>query len=165
MWRFSLIIAITCGLGCSANEHPLNADAGNDGAPSGGAGAVGAAGHGGSSGGATGDAGDAPSPEADGGLPPAAMCTSTPVTATEANSVASLGENIDTTCASVVGIFAWKMHATGSACTSPLDCSPVCCPCPNGTQHTLAAWCDHGQCATGDRVSCMVLGSPLKSCM
>src|SRR5262245_28323893 len=77
--------------------------------------------------------------------PPAAMCTGAPQTATEANSVASISENVDTTCVSVVGFETWKMGATGSACTDPLDCTPVCVPCPNGTHHTLASWCDYGQ--------------------
>ena len=84
--------------------------------------------------------------------------------ATEASSVDSISENVDTTCASVVGYLAWKSGAAGDACTTPLDCSPVCVPCPNGTHHTLASWCDHGVCAAPDDVACMVAGTPLKSC-
>src|SRR4029079_17015754 len=97
-------------------------------------------------------------------LPSAAMCTGPDQTATEANSVASVSENVDTTCASVVGFEHWKMGATGSACTDPLDCSPACCPCPNGTHHTLAAWCNQGQCAAPADVACMIEGTPLASC-
>ena len=93
-------------------------------------------------------------------LPAAAMCTGAAQTATETNSVASISENVDTTCASVVGSETWKMGATGSTCTNPLDCTPVCCPCPNGTHHTLASWCNQGQCAPPADVSCMVQGTP-----
>jgi hypothetical protein len=97
-------------------------------------------------------------------LPSAAMCTGPAQTAPEANSVASISENVDTTCASVVGFEHWKMGAIGSACTSPLDCTPVCCPCPDGTHHTLAGWCNQGQCAAGADVACMIDGTPLSSC-
>jgi hypothetical protein len=97
-------------------------------------------------------------------LPPAALCTGAAETATEANSVASISENVDTTCASVVGSEHWKMGATGSPCTGPLDCTPVCCPCPNGTHHTLATWCNQGQCAAAADVACMIEGTPLASC-
>jgi hypothetical protein len=86
------------------------------------------------------------------------------MTATEANSVDSVGENVDTTCASVVGYLPWRSGAAGDACMSPTDCAPVCVPCPNGTKHTLASWCNHGVCAAPGDVACMVAGSPLKSC-
>jgi uncharacterized protein DUF1566 len=153
----SIVTALLAGFGCSVHEHPLapgmDGSAGTDNSSAGGGssgststGAAGSAGAGGTT------------------APPAATCTSTPVAATEANSVDSLGEDVDATCASVAGILDWRMKAAGSSCTSPLDCSPVCSPCPNGSQHALTAWCDHGQCATADRVSCMVLGTPLKSC-
>jgi hypothetical protein len=96
----------------------------------------------------------------DAALPAAAMCTSASETATGTGTVASLSENVDATCASIVGYTTWKNGATGSACTGPLDCTPVCCPCPNGTHHTLAAWCDQGQCAAPADVACMVNGTP-----
>jgi hypothetical protein len=84
---------------------------------------------------------------------------------TEAKSLDSISENVDTTCASVVGYLAWKMGATGSACTSPTDCTPVCVPCPNGTHQSLATWCDHGLCAAPGDVACAIAGTPgLKSC-
>src|SRR5215470_17856498 len=94
-------------------------------------------------------------------LPPTATCVDSPVSATEPNSVTSISENVDTTCASVVGFEPWKMGATGSACTDPLDCTPVCVPCPNGTHHTLATWCDQGHCASPADVACMIAGTPL----
>jgi hypothetical protein len=97
------------------------------------------------------------------GLPPAALCTGAPVSTTEKASINSLGENVDLTCASVVGILNWRMGATGSSCTSPLDCTPVCCPCPNGTHHSLTAWCDHGLCAAPEAVACALLGTPVGS--
>jgi hypothetical protein len=97
-------------------------------------------------------------------LPLAATCTGPAEMATEANSVASISENVDATCASVQGFETWKMGATGSACTDPLDCTPVCCPCPNGTHHTLAAWCNQGQCAAAADVACMIAGTTLNSC-
>jgi hypothetical protein len=92
-------------------------------------------------------------------LPVPAMCTGSAETATEVNSVASISENVDTTCASVVSDMAWNNGAIGSACTQPLDCTPVCCPCPNGTHHTLAAWCNQGHCAAPGDVACMIEGT------
>ena len=157
-----MVVALLGSFACSVHEHPLapgmDGSAGS-GDASGAAGNAGGGSSGSTSMGAAGSAGA-------GGFaaPPAAVCTSTPVAATEANSVDSLGEDVDATCASVAGILNWKLEPAGSNCTSPLDCSPVCSPCPNGKQHALTAWCDHGQCATADRVSCMVLGTPLKSC-
>ena len=97
-------------------------------------------------------------------LPPAAMCADSPVSATAPSSVASISENVDTTCAAVVGFETWGMAATGSTCANPLDCTPVCCPCPNGTHHTLAAWCDQGHCAAPADVACMVAGTNLSAC-
>jgi len=99
-----------------------------------------------------------------GPLPAAAMCAATPVAATEVNSVASAGETNDTTCASVVHVLTWKRAAAKAACASPLDCTPACVACPDGKHHALAAWCDHGSCATADDVACMVAGSSLESC-
>jgi hypothetical protein len=96
-----------------------------------------------------------------GSLPAAATCSGAGIQVTEARSVTSLGENVDTTCASVVGFMTWKMGAAGSACVTPSDCTPVCCPCPNGTHHSLTAWCDHGLCATPDEVACVVKGTAL----
>jgi len=92
-------------------------------------------------------------------LPAPAVCTGSPQTATEANSVASISENVDTTCASIAGDINWKNGATGSSCAQPLDCTPVCCPCPNGTHHTAAAWCNQGLCAAPEDVACMVNGT------
>jgi hypothetical protein len=103
-------------------------------------------------------------PNEGGAVPPAATCTGTPVMATEANSVDSIGENVDTTCAAAVGVLPWKTGAAGDACAAPTDCAPVCVPCPSVAQHTLASWCDHGVCATTGAVACMVAGTPLKSC-
>jgi hypothetical protein len=104
-------------------------------------------------------------PPNDAGVPPAATCTGAPEMPTEANSVDSISENVDATCAAVAGYLPWKSGATGSACTDPVDCSPVCVPCPNGTHHTLASWCNHGACAAPGDVACMVAGTPsLKSC-
>jgi hypothetical protein len=88
------------------------------------------------------------------------MCAGAAETATESDSVASISENVDTTCASVVSYTTWKNGAVGSSCVQPLDCTPVCCPCPNGTHHTLAGWCNHGQCAAPGEVACMVQGTP-----
>lgn len=103
-------------------------------------------------------------PPDDGGVPPAATCSGSPETATGAKSVDSISEDVDTTCASVAGYLSWKMGATGSVCTDPVDCSPVCVPCPDGSHHTLASWCNGGTCAAPGDVACMVLGTPLKSC-
>jgi hypothetical protein len=99
-----------------------------------------------------------------GPLPAAAMCATAPVAETEANSVASVGETNDTTCASVVHVFTWRMDAAKVACASPLDCTPVCVACPDGKHHALAAWCDQGVCASSADVACMVAGSSLESC-
>jgi hypothetical protein len=88
------------------------------------------------------------------------MCADSPVSATEPNSVASISENVDTTCVAVIGSEPWKDFAAGSPCTDPLDCTPVCVPCPNGTHHTLATWCDQGHCAAPADVACMVAGTP-----
>jgi hypothetical protein len=93
-------------------------------------------------------------------LPATPTCTGSAETATEVDSVDSLSENVDLTCASVVNDMAWKNGATGSSCTQPADCTPVCCPCPNGTHHTLASWCNQGQCAAPGDVACMVNGTP-----
>jgi hypothetical protein len=106
-------------------------------------------------------------PPDDGGsvLPPAATCTGAPLVDAEAMSADSISENVDATCASVAGYLPWKMLATGAACVSPNDCSPVCVPCPNGTHHTLASWCNHGQCAAPGDVACMIEGTTgFKSC-
>jgi hypothetical protein len=97
--------------------------------------------------------------------PPAATCTGGPTTVTESRSIDSISENVDGTCASVVGFVMWKMGATGSSCSDPSDCTPVCCPCPNGTHHSLATWCNHGTCAAGTDACCAILGtSGLASC-
>jgi hypothetical protein len=107
-----------------------------------------------------------PPPDAGGpvALPPAATCTGTPVAATAANPIDSVGEDLDATCAAAVGFLDWKMGATGSPCTAPSDCSPVCVLCPTGPNHTLAAWCDGGHCAAPSDIACAVAGTPLKSC-
>jgi hypothetical protein len=106
-----------------------------------------------------------PPPDGAAGVPPAATCTGTPVAATEAQSVDSVSEDVDATCESVAGFIDWKMGATGSACTGPSDCAPVCVPCPNGTHHSLASWCNHGDCAAPADVACMIAGTPsLASC-
>ncbi|HVX94129.1 MAG TPA: hypothetical protein VHK47_04375 [Polyangia bacterium] len=93
-------------------------------------------------------------------LPPAATCTGQVLTATENSSVDSISENVDSTCVSVVDFLDWKYAATGAACKTPLDCTPVCVPCPNGTHHTLASWCNEGICAAPNVVACMVAGTP-----
>jgi hypothetical protein len=106
-------------------------------------------------------------PAGDGGdaaLPPAATCTGPALQATETNSVISVSEVVDITCASVVGYAEWRSGAGGAACASPLDCAPTCVPCPTGSRHTLASWCNHGVCASSDDVACAILGTPLKSC-
>jgi hypothetical protein len=105
------------------------------------------------------------SPANDGGdagnaLPPAATCMGMPILDMEAKSVDSISENVDSTCASVMAYLPWKMGAAGSACATPTDCAPVCVPCPNGTHHTLASWCSHGQCAAPGDVACMIQGTP-----
>jgi len=97
---------------------------------------------------------------ADKSVPPSATCTGTPVSATGMDTVDSISENVDTTCASVVGYLSWKNGATGSSCTDPVDCTPVCVPCPNGTHHTFATWCNQGQCAAPADVACMIAGTP-----
>ena len=99
-----------------------------------------------------------------GPLPPAATCDATPVSATAPNSVTSISENVDSTCASVVGKAPWKAGAPGAPCADGLDCAPVCVPCKNGTHHTLATWCNNGVCETPGHVACMVLGTTLQSC-
>jgi hypothetical protein len=93
-------------------------------------------------------------------LPSTVTCAGSAQTATEADSVASISEDVDNTCASVVSYTTWKNGASGSVCTQPLDCTPVCCPCPNGTHHTLAAWCNEGHCAAPGDVACMIEGTP-----
>jgi hypothetical protein len=109
-----------------------------------------------------------PPPDASGGtpfMPVAATCTGAAITVTESNSLDSIGENVDATCDSVSGFLAWKMGATGSACTNPIDCTPACVPCPSGARHTLAGWCNHGVCAGPADVACAIAGTPgLKSC-
>jgi hypothetical protein len=97
-------------------------------------------------------------------LPPSATCTSDAGVAAQANSVDAVGENLDTTCGAVIGDLPWKMGATGSPCAQPIDCSPACCPCSNGTYRVLATVCDHGTCAAPAAVCCIVLGTPLKAC-
>jgi hypothetical protein len=92
-----------------------------------------------------------------GGLPAASCTSGDAVSATEPDSVDSISENVDTTCAAVATYLPWKMGAVGSACTDPIDCSPVCCPCPNGTHYTAATWCNDGLCAEPTAVACMVL--------
>jgi hypothetical protein len=100
-----------------------------------------------------------------GETPLAATCTGQVLTATQPGSVDSVSENVDSTCSSVVGAVAWRNAATGSICKTPADCTPVCVPCPNGTHHTLASWCNKGFCAAPDVVACMVAGTPgLASC-
>jgi hypothetical protein len=103
-------------------------------------------------------------PPNDAAVPPAATCTGAPEMATEDKSVDSISENVDSTCARVAGYLPWKMGAAGSPCTDPVDCSPVCVPCPNGTHYTLASWCNHGTCAAAGDVACMVQGTTLASC-
>jgi hypothetical protein len=98
-------------------------------------------------------------------LPAAATCTGPPVADTEAKAVDSISEDVDGTCASVAGFLPWKAGLPGSACSTPTDCAPVCVPCPNGTHHSLASWCSHGQCAGPDAVACVILGTPgLQGC-
>jgi hypothetical protein len=97
-------------------------------------------------------------------LPPSSVCMSTPVAATEVNSVSAVGENADSTCAAAVGAVAWKMGAAGTACTNPLDCAPTCCACAKASIHALSTWCDQGICATAEQTCCMVLGTTLKAC-
>ncbi len=94
-----------------------------------------------------------------GGTPSTGVALPAAETATGTDTVASLSENVDTTCAALAGYTTWKNGATGAACTSPLDCTPVCCPCPNGTHHTLAAWCNQGRCAAPGDVACMIDGT------
>jgi hypothetical protein len=96
--------------------------------------------------------------------PPAATCSSGPVAATAPNSVSAAGEDVDTTCASVTGAFTWGAADAGASCVNPLDCAPVCCPCPNGNAHALATWCNAGKCAPPEMVCCMVLGTTLNAC-
>ncbi len=96
--------------------------------------------------------------------PAAASCTATPTSVTEPDSVASDGENVDHTCAFVAGGVAWKTGTPGSACTTPLDCSPVCCTCSDPNYHALTSWCDHGVCAAAEATACMVLGTTLHAC-
>jgi hypothetical protein len=86
------------------------------------------------------------------------------VTPTQNGAIDAVGENLDTTCGSVAGDLPWKMGATGSPCMQPIDCSPACCPCSNGSYRVLASFCDHGACAAPDTVCCVVLGSTLKAC-
>jgi hypothetical protein len=97
--------------------------------------------------------------------PLAATCTGQVLTATENSSVDSISENVDKTCVSVVDAVNWQYAVTGAACKTPADCTPVCVPCPNGTHHSLASWCNHGKCAAPAEVACMVAGTPgLASC-
>jgi len=105
-------------------------------------------------------------PPNDAAVPPSATCSGAPQASTEARSVDSISENVDSTCASVAGYLPWKNGATGSACTDPGDCTPVCVPCPNGTHHALSSWCNHGVCAGPEDVACVVAGTPglNKSC-
>jgi hypothetical protein len=146
---------------CGKSNGLLPPDDGGGGVDGGGV----VAGSGGGAGGGVVAGGGGGAGGAGGSLPPAATCAGAPVMATEAKSVDSISENVDQTCASVAGDVPWKMGATGSACTTPNDCSPVCVPCPNGTHHSLATWCDHGTCAAPGDVACMVLGTPgLASC-
>ncbi|HEX4477990.1 MAG TPA: hypothetical protein VH142_23040 [Polyangiaceae bacterium] len=98
------------------------------------------------------------------GPPAAASCPSTPTSVAEPESVASDGENVDHTCAFVTGGLAWKTGAPGSACTTPLDCSPVCCTCSDPNYHALTSWCAHGVCAAAEATACMVLGTTLRAC-
>jgi hypothetical protein len=58
----------------------------------------------------------------------------------------------------------WVWLVAGSACSDPLDCAPVCCPCPKGNVFALSTWCNNGACADPETVCCMVLGTPLNAC-
>lgn len=91
-------------------------------------------------------------------------CASGPVDVTEPASLTSIGENVSPTCTVVENYLEWKNGAPGTACSSPIDCAPVCCQCSNASYHTFSTWCDHGVCASPERVCCAVLGTTLKSC-
>jgi hypothetical protein len=159
-----LIVGLAAIASCSGSPISPSADAGESEGSAGVGGAGGAPGATGGTGGAGGSAGVGGTGGTAGssnGVPPSATCTAGPVMSTEARSIDSIGENVDTTCVSVVGFLPWKMAATGATCTTPTDCSPVCVACPNGTHHALASWCNHGKCASPEAVSCVVLGTPL----
>lgn len=94
-------------------------------------------------------------------LPLSASCNGMPIADMQARSADSIGENVDSTCASVAHDLQWKMQPTGSTCTDPIDCTPVCCICANGTHHALTTWCNEGKCAAPETVCCMVLGTTL----
>jgi hypothetical protein len=97
-------------------------------------------------------------------LPPSATCSTGPVTDTTGTSIDAAGENLDTTCGSLIGSIAWKMGAAGSPCKQPIDCSPACCACSNASFHVLASYCDHGTCAAPEGICCAVLGTAVKAC-
>jgi hypothetical protein len=77
----------------------------------------------------------------------------------EPDSVDSLYGDEGTSCGWGTNGVTFGMHATGAACATPNDCSPVCCPCPNAAYHSIATWCNEGVCMSGDEACCMILGS------
>ena len=91
--------------------------------------------------------------------PPAATCSGAPLMATEPDSVDSLYGNEGSTCGWGTGDVTFGMAAAGASCSSPTDCSPTCCPCPNDAYHSIATWCDNGTCASAEETCCMILGS------
>src|SRR6202034_4032087 len=80
-------------------------------------------------------------------VPLSASCSANPVTATQPDSVSAAGSPDDGSCVSVTATFPWQSGDAGSACSDPLDCAPVCCPCPNGNVFALSTWCNNGACA------------------
>jgi hypothetical protein len=90
---------------------------------------------------------------------PSASCNASAVNATGHDTVDSLFGDVGSTCGWGTGDVTFGMAAAGDACTSPTDCSPVCCPCRNGAYHSIATWCNAGTCASPEETCCMILGS------
>jgi hypothetical protein len=57
-------------------------------------------------------------------------CTMTPATGAEVYAWTATASGLSGTCVgSIPASWAWKTGASGTACTDPLDCLPVCCAC------------------------------------
>jgi hypothetical protein len=96
------------------------------------------------------------------GQPPAAACPSTPIALPTKSGIATAGSSPG--CAHAEDAFTWKTGTPGSACTDPLDCAPVCCPCSVPARSAVTSWCRNGTCAAPEDVCCALAGTPTISC-
>ena len=92
----------------------------------------------------------------------ASSCGSSPVTVTEAGSIASA--SVNASCEGATSVVTWSEGAPGSACTDPTQCRPTCCACGAAGRSALTSWCNQGVCATPAEVCCALAGTPTNSC-